>query len=309
MRRRITLVVAIVLLAALAGPVSAQSAPDVIGLPDGFFPEGIATDGSTAFVGSLVDGAIWKGDLLTGSGDILVPGVPGRLAVGMAYDAATDVLYVAGGPDGNAYLYNGSTGAIIDIVSLVPFGFVNDVILGSSAAFFTDSFAPQFYTLPLTPDGAAGGASITTAFSGDFQFEPGQFNANGIEIGTAEGQLSSDKEKRLVVVNSFFGELYSVDPRTGYADLIDLGGAVVNGDGLVLAGTTLYAVEGGKNQITKIRLDKHFLTGTVVDELTSPDFDVPTTAASFGQGMYAVNAKFNTPPLPTTPYEIVRVDR
>ena len=84
---------------------------------------------------------------------------------------------------------------------------------------------------------------------------------------------------------------------------------MVNGDGLVLIGRTLYAVEGGKNQITEIRLSNDLREGRVVDALTSPAFDVPTTAAQFGRSLFAVNAKFNTPPLPTTPYEIVRVDR
>jgi hypothetical protein len=47
----------------------------------------------------------------------------------------------------------------------------------------------------------------------------------------------------------------------------------------------------------------------VTDALTNPAFDVPTTAARFGSSLYAVNAKFGTPPTPATPYEIVRVDR
>lgn len=84
---------------------------------------------------------------------------------------------------------------------------------------------------------------------------------------------------------------------------------MVNGDGLVLLSRTLYAVEGGKNQITEIALAPDLSSGVVVDALISPAFDVPTTAAKIGDSLYAVNAKFATPPLPTTPYEIVRVTR
>ena len=45
-------------------------------------PEGItAGRGTTVFVG-LANGAVWHGDVRTGSGEVLVPGVTGRTAVG-----------------------------------------------------------------------------------------------------------------------------------------------------------------------------------------------------------------------------------
>ena len=304
MRRSRIVTLFLALLMAAAVPAAARSAsyPEVIALPGGFFPEGIVIgDGNTAYVGSLVDGAIWKGDLRTGVGTILVPGVAGRLAVGMDLDRSTGNLFVAGGPDGNGYVYDATSGDSVAVVDLVPFGFVNDVIVTKDAAYFTDSFAPQLYVLPLNRNGEIAGPPVTVPLSGDFQFEPGQFNANGIE--------ASQSGETLIVVNSFFGEIYTVDPATGVAAAIDLGGAVVNGDGLVLAGRTLYAVEGGKNQITEIALSPDLGSGAVVDALVSDTFDVPTTAARFGNRLYAVNAKFGTPPLPTTPYEIVRVDR
>lgn len=304
MRRTSILGLLVALIMAVAAPVSAASPtyPDVIDLPNGFFPEGIAVGrGSTAYVGSLVDGAIWKGDLSTGEGDVFVAGVEGRLAVGMAFDNRSGHLFVAGGPDGNAYIYDGESGGLVETVDLVSAGFVNDVIVTGRAAYFTDSFAPQIYEVPLNSRGEVAGDARTIPLGGDFQFSPGDFNANGIEA-TRNGKV-------LIVVNSAFGEIYTVDPGTGLASVIDLGGDVVNGDGLVLIGRTLYAVEGGKNQITEIRLSNDLREGRVVDALTSPAFDVPTTAAQFGRSLFAVNAKFNTPPLPTTPYEIVRVDR
>lgn len=304
MRRTSILALLVAMVMAIAAPAGATSTryPDVIDLPGGFFPEGIAVGrGSTAYVGSLVDGAIWKGDLRTGEGEVLVEGVEGRIAVGMAYDRRSGHLFVAGGPDGNAYVYDGRSGDLVEMIDLVPAGFVNDVIVTKRAAYFTDSFAPQIYEVPLDRRGAIAGDPRTIPLTGDFQFSPGGFNANGIEA-TRNG-------KKLIVVNSTFGEIYTVDPQTGAAETIDLGGEVVNGDGLVLIGRTLYAVEGGKNQITEIRLSRDLEEGRVTDALTSEAFDVPTTAARFGRSLYAVNAKFGTPPLPTTPYEIVRVRR
>lgn len=44
---------------------------------------------------------------------------------------------------------------------------------------------------------------------------------------------ATDDGKTLIVANMFSGEVYTVDPETGIATVIDLGGAVVHGDGLV----------------------------------------------------------------------------
>jgi hypothetical protein len=45
------------------------------------------------------------------------------------------------------------------------------------------------------------------------------------------------------------------------------------------------------------------------DTITDENFDVPTTLAPFGNRLYAVNARFDTPPAPTTEYSIVQVER
>ena len=44
-----------------------------------------------------------------------------------------------------------------------------------------------------------------------------------------------------------------------------------------------------------------------MDTLTSPGFDVPTTIASYRHSLYLPNARFTTPPTPTTDYWITRV--
>ena len=53
---------------------------EVIALPNGFQPEGIAAGtGTTFYVGSIPTGAIYRGDVLTGTGEILVPAQEGRV--------------------------------------------------------------------------------------------------------------------------------------------------------------------------------------------------------------------------------------
>lgn len=286
----------------VATPASAGSTnfPDVIDLPGGFFPEGIAIgNGQTFFTGSLVDGAIYKGDLRTGEGEVLVAGTAGELAVGMDVDRRGQRLFVAGGPTGTARVYDTGSGELLADVAIGA-GFINDVIVTREAAYFTNSFAPEFYEVPLDNRGNVAGSVRVVPLSGDFTFVPGGFNANGIEWAGQD---------RLIVVNSATGELYVVDANTGAATVIDTGGAVFNGDGLVLVGQTLYEVVGGLNQIIEMRLSSDLSSALVTDVLTDSDFDVPTTAARRGNKLYAVNAKFGTTPTPDTPYEVVQVTR
>ena len=81
------------------------------------------------------------------------------------------------------------------------------------------------------------------------------------------------------------------------------------GDGLLLIGGTLYVVQNRLNKIAVLDLNNSGTKGTLVRTITSPDFDVPTTAAFFGKRLYLPNARFTTPPTPTTPYWVTAVQR
>ena len=61
------------------------------------------------------------------------------------------------------------------------------------------------------------------------------------------------------------------------------------------------------NRIAVVRLAKRSGTGRVVAHLTNPDFDVPTTITFAAGRLFAVNARFGTPPGPDVPYWITRV--
>jgi hypothetical protein len=52
------------------------SYPETVPLPDGWQPEGIANAGDTFFAGSRATGGIFRGNLRTGNGSVLVPGRP-----------------------------------------------------------------------------------------------------------------------------------------------------------------------------------------------------------------------------------------
>jgi len=301
-----SVVLALAALLLIMMPVSANAStfPEIIDLPLGFRPEGIAVGrGSTFFTGSLADGRVLRGDLRTGEIEVLVAGQTGMLSVGMTYDRRSDALFVAGGPNGMARVFDASTGELLESYQLAALGnFINDVIVTDQAAFFTNSSAAVLYRLPLGPQGslpAADGFEILP-LSGEWSQVAG-FNANGIEA-TADGQW-------LVVVNSTVGKLYRVDPWTGAAVEIDLGGeSVSSGDGLLFHGSLLYVLRNSLNELVTIDLAEDLTSGVVVDRSGNPNFNVPTTLAAFGDALFAVNAKFSTPPIPSTPYEIVRVE-
>ena len=300
------LVVGLCALTVLSHPrvAALQPLPDTIALPDGWRPEGIVIgQGGTVYSGSLGTGSIYSADLRTGEGRILV-GVEGRVAVGLAFDSRTDSLYVAGGPTGAAYVYDTSTGATVQVLQLAATAttFVNDVVVTRDAVYFTDSFRPVLYRVPLDVGGRLPTVPAVqeVPLGGDFIFTPGAFNANGIEA-TADGHA-------LIVVNSSDGTLYKVDPVTGDSTRIPLdGGSLTNADGIVLAGRTLYVVQNRLNQIAEVALAPDLNSGSIVRLLTNPDLDIPTAVDAFGGSLYVVNARFSTPPTPNTPYSIVRV--
>jgi hypothetical protein len=313
-KRALQLVVVASLLLATAGLAAAQGAseqfPTIIQLPVGFEPEGIATGrGHSFYAGSLADGSVYGGDLRTGQDGLVVPPQEGRIAVGLSVDLRSNYLFVAGGPSGAAYVYDAETGKRLAMYQFVenppPLStFVNDVIVTRDAAYFTDSFRPSMYRVPLGPRGQLPDPVLfeEIPLGGEFVQVPGVFvfNSNGIE--------ALPNGKWLLIVNSTKETLYRVDPETGEAKEIDLGGEPMkNGDGLLLDGFTLYVVQNRLNQIAVVELDSTLTSGEVVRTITNSAFRVPTTIAEFGNALYAVNARFGIEDPSTAEYEAVRV--
>jgi sugar lactone lactonase YvrE len=302
MRR--TLLVALFGLA-LVLPFAAGAAspfPERIDLPNGFRPEGIAIGpGHTFYVGSIPTGAVVRGDLRTGTRSPLVPAQAGRAAIGVDVDNRGR-LFVAGGPTGQGYVYDANTGANIadyDFTVGDPPTFVNDVVVTRTAAWFTDSVNQFLYRIAIAPNGTLG-AATAVPLTGDIDYEAG-FNVNGIDA-TANG-------KTLVIVQSNTGQLFTVDTN-GLAAEIDVGGAAVPGDGILLDGKTLYAVvRSPADQVVVIRLRPDLSSGTIVGTIGHPGLDDPTTIDEFGNRLYAVNARFSTPPLATTPYWVTKLQK
>lgn len=296
---RRSVLVAAITAAFLSLPLAAGAqSPDRIDLPGGWMPEGITTDGSSLFVGSLADGAIWRGDPVSGEGEVLVSGTPGSVVAGLESETAAGRLWAAGAGTGEIRAYDSETGELLASYP-VEAGFLNDLAATPEAIYVTDSFLPQILVIPLGEDGSLPEPDQTEVLpiSGDLEYSDG-FNVNGI-VATPAG---------LVVVHSASGELFLVDPATGESTRIDIGAATLTaGDGLELDGQTLFVVRNQLDLVAVLALDEGATTATQLAELSSDELDVPTTAALVGADLWAVNARFGAEATPDTAYWITRL--
>lgn len=321
-----SILIAAVLSAAIVLPAAADhgpgkgkakgSKPTVIELPQNFNPEGITTaKRHSFFVGSRTTGAIYRGSLRTGEGDILVEGGPDvagddRAATGLKVDRYGR-LFVSGADSKHIRVYDARTGVQLrDYFAGDDAGFINDVIVTKRGAYFTDSNNPWLYFIPFGKRGELGDLR-RIPLGGDYTNDAG-FNANGIEA--ARGG------KSLVVVKSNTGELFEVDAATGVADRIDVTGGdgeLINADGMLLKGRKLYVVENrddpdpnadGVGVISVVKLGRNLSSGRIAATIHSALFQVPTTIARSGGHNYVVNAKFGLPN-PDGSFEVVKVPK
>jgi hypothetical protein len=301
MRRLLIILVAVLVIPLTAAGFSHH--PETIDLPEGFQGEGIAVGRGHAFyAGSLADGRIAIGDLRKGTSEVWVSEPVIAPAVGLWADVRHGLLWVAGGPTGMGAAYDLGTGeAVASFVLTTDASFINDVVVARGAAYFTNSFTPEIYKVPVRHGDV--GDPETIPLSGPAAAFVEGFNLNGIE--------ATHNGKDLIVVNSALGTLYAVSPRTGASRLIDLGGeSVPTGDGLLLVGPWLLVLQNGTvpgvpNQISVVRLSRWLGHGKVVKTITSPLFETATTLARDGSRLAAVNAQFAGAPIDPEPEVVI----
>jgi sugar lactone lactonase YvrE len=274
---------------------------DRIPLPNGIAPEDIALGrGTTFYVGSLADGRVFVGDLRTAEGRVLVPGAPGRTAVGLAVDRRNR-LWITGGNAGDVRVVDADTGRALASFDLVPSGgFISDVAVTNEAAYLTDSFLQQLYVVPLGRGGALPdqGQVRTVPLTGDIGYTttPFPFNANGIVV--AGGTL--------LVGQTNTGKLFRVEPNTGATDEVELsGGDILFADGIALRGRTLYAAQNFSNSVAIVQLDGSLTAGRVVETIRDPRFDIPSSVDVTASRLFVLNSRLTTPVTPDASYEIV----
>jgi hypothetical protein len=292
----VLLAATVVLVIATASP--ADGATDVIVLPGASSAEGIAKgEGDTFYAGDLFRGDIFRGDLEDRTAELFIDAPDGRWAVGVQADLRHDLLFVAGGFTGQAYVYDLDSGATVASYQFAePPTAINDVTVTRDGAWFTDSVRAALFFVPVDRHGVPGDFR-TLALQGPAADTSGEFNLNGI---AASGDT-------LIVAHSAQGALYTVDPGTGNsAQIADVSVPAV--DGIVVRGRELWAVQNS-DQVTEVRLDEDLTSGSIDEVITDPAFQTPSTAIWHDGGLAVVNAKFDTGIPPTADqYEVVLVD-
>jgi sugar lactone lactonase YvrE len=263
--------------------------PGSVALPVNFAPEGIAKgEGSTFYAASLATGDIYRGNLRSGQGEILVNAPAGEEAVGLKADEADRLLFVCGGTTGAAHVYNSRTGALVAQYQLAPDGtsLINYAVLTAHGAYFTDSYNPDIYEIPIGPFGRLGRA-VTIPLNGPVAaFSKNGLNLNGI-AATADG-------KTLIVDNTVLDKLFTVDPITGASAAINVAGLIPDSmDGMLLQGSSLWVVENTANTVIRVTLSHELSRGTITSTITSPLFDDPTTVAKYGNELALPNGRYN----------------
>jgi hypothetical protein len=301
-----------VLLAATVGLVVTTAVPahatsDVIVLPGASSAEGIARgDGDTFYAGDLFRGDIFRGDLEDRTAELFINVPDGRGAVGMFADLRHDLLFVAGGFNGQAYVYDLDSGATVAAYEFappsppagMPTTLINDVTVTDEGAWFTDSRRGALFFVPVDDSGEPG-EFRTLDLEGPASDTSGEFNLNGVAV--------TEYGRTLIVAHAALGKLYTVDPETGEsAEIADVSVPAV--DGIVVKGRHLWAVQNS-NQVTELWLNEDRTAGSVVEVITDDAFGTPTTAIRFDGHLAVVNAHFDTGLPPTADqYEVVLVD-
>jgi len=269
-------------------------------------PEGFAIGSGTAAYNGSVDGSIYKMDLRTGKGGLLVqvqdPDVKNACVVlGMRVDPRTNYLFVAGCVSGKAYVYDADNGTLIMEYQLgaPPNTLINDLTITQDAVYFTDANQPFLYRLPLSKNGQIpldAGAATAIPLTGDF--------VNGDAFCcAANGIVATPDGKTLIIDHSNFAQLFRVNPATGVAKLIPVD-VPLEGflDGLAMNGHTLYVMSPGDgvpgspaegDRIQVVSLDNELLSATRLPSITDPDLDGVASGAIFGDSLYVNNARYS----------------
>ncbi|WP_413248883.1 SMP-30/gluconolactonase/LRE family protein [Sinomonas flava] len=291
---------------AAADPGRTVPAPETVALPAGFQPEGITSGPGTRFyVGSLADGRILTGDLLTGETSTLWAGSPGRSLRGLRFDPRTGYLWAVGNDaeGSKVWALDGGSGQVAAVTPVADTAFLNDLDFADDGVWVTDSFGDQLALVRLTPNGEP--ASVPAerlALGGDWPGGSG-FRANGVRT-LPDGSL--------VLNNSSAGGLWRVPLPSGEVQPIPVSGGpgIVSGDGLELRGSTLYNVRGtGGNEVAVLRLNRPrgAWSATWVGDRTDATLDVPSTATLAGGWLWAVNARFGVTSPETAAYWITQL--
>ncbi|MFD8008688.1 SMP-30/gluconolactonase/LRE family protein [Streptomyces sp. NPDC058955] len=280
---------------------------------DRVYPEGIALDprNGDVYVGSYADGSVQRATPGARSAEVFLPaGADGRTtANGLKADAAGR-LWVTDSTSGVAVydVRDRTLLAHFDLPDDAP-RFVNDlVVTPDGTAYLTDSIRAVIYRVtPADLARARGGRSPLTPrydLTGLLTPRPADgFSLNGI---TTDG-------RRLYVVDMPVGELFRIDLRSGAVRRTALhGGDLKHGDGLELAGRTLWVAHNTTDTISRWRLTPDGAAAHLERVVTDRALGIPTTLVRDRGRLLVVRSQFDKggpmgPGVPETPFTVADV--
>jgi sugar lactone lactonase YvrE len=258
----------------------------------GILLEGIGYDKQreTFYVSGVNDGGrIYRGRIGEEALEVWLPGgVDGRTtARGIDVDDLGRV-FIAGGPSGRLWVIS-PDGATLASLATPAGTFLNDVwVAPDGAAYFTDSNQPRIWRVA-QGTGGAWQASLWLDATGTIPVVLPGFNLGGI-VATPNGRF-------LLVAQGTTGRLWRIDLATKEVVAVDLGSAsIVNADGIVLRGHTLWVVQNFSRQISELALDDDWASGRLVSVTPTPANRTFTTAKIAKGRLLIVDSQFGFAP-------------
>ncbi|MCW7538358.1 superoxide dismutase family protein [Aquabacterium sp. A7-Y] len=271
------------------------------------FPEGIAVDEASgvAYVGSSSEGHLYKLEPGKPRAELLsYGGSPGRqAALGLKLDTLGR-LWVAGGAAGTVALVDAHSGQTLAVLKTPhsPHPFINDLVISSDGfVYVTDSQRPVLFRARNVANQPTALEPWLDLARTPIRYVDGAVNLNGMVV-TPDGRY-------LVAVQTATGQLWRIDTRSREVRQIEVDGALLHGDGLVLQGRALWVLRNVENEIARVELDAGYTRGRVTQRLTSARLKHPSTAALARGTLKVVNSQLdrqkNPPPL--LPFDVIEL--
>jgi hypothetical protein len=266
------------------------------------FPEGISRrpGSETFYVSSTANGAIYRGKLDKPSLKVFLPSGGNGRAVATGLRASRDHLVVAGSVTGYIFVYDLPSGRFMRRFSTGSGGLINDVAIAPDGdAYATDSNRGLVFRVPAR--------ALSKRTSATKRLNP-FVRVKDTPIGSYANGIVPAGKRYLLVVGLASAVVGRIDLETKRVREVT-GFTLPAGDGLARSGRTLYGVNTG-SRITQVRLSRDWLHGSVVRQIISPTFHLPTTMQILPKRLLVVNSQFDNrggePDLPFTVSSIRR---
>ncbi len=279
---------------------------------DEVFPEGIGVNKTNGdvFVGSTTDGTIYRGSLTTATNNDPIPlepflagGEDGRTAAtGIKVDGEGR-LWVAGRDTGRAFVYDATTGELIQALETPAADrtLINDLTFTPDAAFITDSFRPVIWRVERSAE------QVGTEMEPWLDLTDTIIPTNAETGFGLNGISASDDGSVLLTVHFDTGRLFRIDIADQEVTEVDLGeDLLTTGDGLLLDGQDLLVVRENPGGVYPVRLNADLTAGSV-GEPFGEDLLLPTTVAEYNSEALVVNSQLDDQESPTLPFTVTRI--